>query len=256
MDFAEAYEGVEDVSSITEEMVNHWFDIKDKELTADHRDIYRLTPEQRAHDFVNPCKPKKKFMREKGEALDRLCAILEISKDRNFHEQIKPLEIYQDDLINSDWYKYVLKYTWELREIFGLEIGKDFADNPLKYCKMFCVKALGITCTLEQPQGSHPDEFKALVKEHNKHEVYRKLSGETPRPWSKKKPISDEWIDKQIEQGEELSLEEKRLRRLRKHIKISLHQPRYKRYLLDIEKSPIFNIAMKNGITHNKHLGG
>ena len=35
---------------------------------------------------------------------------------------------------------------------------------------------MGIVCTLEQPKGTHPDEHKKLVKEHNAKGYLQKFS--------------------------------------------------------------------------------
>ena len=70
------------------------------------------------------------------------------------------------------------------------------------------------------------------------------------------KACSDDWINKKISKGETLTKDEQKLRRLRKHIKISLNQPRYKRYLFDFEESPILNLEMKNGISQFKQSRG
>jgi len=256
MDLRKTYEGIEDPQDITQELINHYFDIKDKELTADHRDIFRLTPEQRMHDFKDPCRPNKKFLKEKGDAIDNICELLGIEKDRNFHEQIKEREIYEEDIKKSDWYRYVLTYKFLITEIFGLTVGADFEENPLKFTKMFCFKALGISCELVQSKGMHPDDHKGLWKEHMKQDIYRKHYGGTPRGDLKKRIYSDDWINKKVDNEENLTREEQRLRRLRKHIKINLNQPRYKRYLSSFEKSPLLNIEIKNEIGYIKQTRG
>ena len=260
MEFRKIYEGIEKLSDITEEMVKHYFDVTDKELTADHRDIFRLSDELRRIDFENPCRPGKQFFVEKGRAIDGICEILGITKDRNFHTQIKAQELYEEDIKDSDWYRYVLNYKWELQEIFGLTIGEDFEDNPLKFAKMFCLKALGIVCKLEQQRGMHPQELEGLFKQHKKEDIYRKHYKDVfPKQRyapTKMKACSDDWINKKISKGETLTKDEQKLRRLRKHIKISLNQPRYKRYLFDFEESPILNLEMKNGISQFKQSRG
>ena len=131
-------------------------------------------------------------LERKGEAIDRLCEILNIKKKQNFHSQIKHARIYEEDIKDSKWYRYVLQYQHELREIFRYEIGKDFEDAPLKYFKKFCFNIMGISCSLEQPKGMNPNDHDDLWKEHKKEDIYRKHYGETPRTPTKKRKYSDD----------------------------------------------------------------
>lgn len=230
--------GIESPSDITEQIQLH-FDIRDKEGTADNRDIFRFEKEERLKDYENPVHAGKQFWFEKGDVFDKLCKILNIEKDKNFHEQIRKNEIYEEDVKNSDWYFHVIHNKHLMNELFGHPVPKDFAQNPLSYFKRFCYKVMGIVCTLEQKRGMEEGELETLFKQHMKDDIYRKHYGGTPRGDTKKKKCSDDWINKKIEAGEELTLAERKLRALRRHVSIHNMQPRYKRYLSSLEKSPL-----------------
>ena len=262
-DIVKQYEGIKSPKDITKEIEEHYYSIKNKELTAEHREIFNLPIETRLKDYQNPCKPGKHHWREKGEAIDRFCEVLNIKKKINFHEQIKQAEIYEEDVLASDWYRYVIQYKWELNEIFQLEIGRDFEDSPLQYFKKFCLKVMGISCTLTKPQSMNPDTLKSfyepLFKQHKKEDIYRKHYKEVfPKPKyppTKMRKCSDDWIDKKIEKGEELTIAEKKFRALRRHVAIHRQQPQYKRYLSNIEDSPLLNLRNSDEFKNNKHNG-
>ena len=90
--------------------------------------------------------------------------------------QLKEKRIYKEDIVGSKWYKFVSNNKDEINLIWKLDVEKTFESDPLAFFKKFCLKAMGIVCTLEQPKGTHPDEHKKLVKEHNAKDIYRKLS--------------------------------------------------------------------------------
>lgn len=237
-------------SDITDEIEQHYA-ITDKEKTADHRDIFRFSIEKRQLDWQNPAEPGKQFWLEKGDVFDKLCKILGISKDSNFHEQIMKQEIYEEDIKGSEWYIHIITYKHLMEELFGQKVPKDFAQNPLAYFKFFCFKVMGIVCTLQQPSGMHPDDHEALFKQHKKEDIYRKHYGGTPKYKGTQKKYSDDWINKKIEKGEQLTLAEKKLRALRKHVLIHHRQPHYKRYLASIEKSPLQKYYINPGDKNN-----
>ena len=243
-------------SEITKEIEEHYYEIRDKEQTLIHRDILRLSNAQREMDIKDPCRPGKFHLRVKGDVIDKLCDFLDIRADRNFHEQIQHAHIYAEDVINSEWYRHVLRHRFEIQEIFGLKVGDDFADNPLKFFKKFCFKAMGIVCTLHQQQGCYLPDVDDLWKEHMKHDIYRKHYGGTPRADSKKRICSDDWINRKIKDGVELTLAEKRLRALRKHVEIHAKQPCFNRYLSDMPDSILLKLNSRHGIKNNKQNGG
>ena len=258
-DILATYDGITKPEDLTEEIENHYYGIKDKELTMIHREIFDLTEQERKIEITDPCRPGKLHLERKGEAIDRLCEILNIKKKQNFHSQIKHARIYEEDIKDSKWYRYVLQYQHELREIFRYEIGKDFEDAPLKYFKKFCFNIMGISCSLEQPKGMHPDDFEDLWKQHKKEDIYRKHYGETPRTPTKKRKYSDNWINKKIEKGEKLTRAEQQLRALRKHVEIHRKQPQYKRYLSSQENSILSKLQnkkeIKNTLQNRRSIG-
>ena len=128
-DILATYDGITKPEDLTEEIENHYYGIKDKELTMIHREIFDLTEQDRKIDIEDPCRPGSWHLERKGEVIDRLCEILNIKKKKNFHSQIKHARIYEEDIKDSKWYRYVLQYQHELREIFRYEIGKDFEDS-------------------------------------------------------------------------------------------------------------------------------
>lgn len=251
---------IDHTSEITKEIHDHHFGIGDKEQTVIHRDILRLSSAQRNIDIKDPCRPGKFHLRIKGDVIDRLCDFLGIRADKNFHGQIQHARIYAEDVMNSEWYRYILRHEFEVGEIFGLTVGDDFADNPLKFFKSFCFKAMGIVCTLHQQKSYHPDDHEDLWKEHKKHDIYRKHYKEVfPKPRyapTKMKACSDDWIDRKIKDGVELTLAEKRLRALRKHVEIHAKQPSFNGYLSDTENSILYKLKMKNKIKNSKQNGG
>lgn len=243
--------GIKSPSEITEQIEKH-YSIRDKEGTADNRDIFRFDKEQRFVDYLNPAHAGKQYWVEKGDVFDKLCKILNIEKDKNFHKQIRKNEIYEEDIKNSDWYFHVIQHKHLMEELFGHKVPKDFHKNPLSYFKTFCLKIMGIVCTLEQAKGMHPDDHEALFKQHMKEDIYRKHYVYTPRTPSKKRVCSDDWINRKIEAGEELTIAERKLRALRKHVAIHNGQPRYKRYLSSLEKSPLHFYYRHPGDLKNK----
>lgn len=236
-DLVELY-GIESPSEITQQMELH-YSIKDKESTADNRDIFRFEDKERFKDFYNPIHAGKQHWVEKGDVFDKLCLILHISKDRNFHKQINKREIYEEDIIDSEWYFHIIKYKRIIEELFGYKVPKDFDKNPLGFFKTFCFKVMGIVCTLEQPKPMVADDHEPCFKQHMKEDIYRKHYVYTPRSPTKKRTCSDDWINRKVKAGDDLTIAEKRLRALRKHVAIHNGQPRYKRYLSSIEKSPL-----------------
>ena len=69
-------------------------------------------------DYKDPCRPTKLFLREKGDVIHKLCKILGIKKHLNFHLQIQEMEIYEEDLLNSEWYFHVIRYQKRYRRYF------------------------------------------------------------------------------------------------------------------------------------------
>ena len=67
--------GIKSSSEITEQMETH-YSIRDKEGTADNRDIFRFDKEQRFVDYLNPAHAGKQYWVEKGDVFDKLCKIL------------------------------------------------------------------------------------------------------------------------------------------------------------------------------------
>jgi hypothetical protein len=252
-DIIKLYENIKSPEDISEVIEEHYYSIKDKELTAEHREIFNLSIERRNEDYQNPCKPGKHHFKEKGETIDKFCEILDIKKNLLFHQQIKAIEIYEEDVKASDWYKHVKKYQFELYQLFKLEIGKDFDENPLKYFKTFCLKVMGISCDLRQTKGLDAKEHEPLFKQHMQEDIYRRYYGGTPRAINKKRKHSDDWINKKIENGDELTIAEKKFRTMRRHVEIHKEQPQYKRYLLNPLESPLLEYISKGEIENNKH---
>ena len=251
------YEGIESPKDITEEIEEHYYSIKNKELTAEHREIFTdIAIDKRQNDYENPCKPGRHQWKDKGEAIDRFCDVLNIKRNQPFHGQIKQTEIYEEDVKASDWYRYVMKYQFELIELFRYEIGKDFKDSPLKYFKTFCLKVMGISCKLNQPKPLCIIEHEPLFKQHKREDIYRKHYGGTPRADTTKRRYSDDWINKKIENGEELTIAEKKFRTMRKHVEIHRKQPPYKRYLSNPGDSPLLKYKSEEQIKKIKHYGG
>jgi len=259
-DIKDKYEGINKPSDFSEELHEHYYGVKNKDLSVIHREIFDLSEEDRKIEIKDPCRPGKFHLEQKGAIIDRLCEILEIKKNDNFHSQIKHNRIYEEDIKNSKWYRHVLTYKHELREIFGYEIGKDFEDAPLKYFKTFCFKIMGIVCSLEHPKGMHPDNFEDLWKQHKKEDIYRKHYKEVfPKGRyapTKMRNCSDDWINKKIAKGEKLTTAEQKLRALRKHVEIHKKQPRYKRYLSGRENSILLKLQIKDEIKNAQQNGG
>ncbi len=253
-DIVKLYENIKTPEDISEAIEEHYYSIKDKDLTAEHREIFNLSIERRNEDYQNPCKPGKHHFKEKGETIDKFCEILDIKKNLLFHEQINAVEIYEEDVKASDWYRHVKKYKDTLQPIFGYEIGKDFEDNPLKYFKTFCLKVMGISCTLRQPSPLDVEKHEPLFKQHmNREDIYRKHYGGTPKAITKKRKLSDDWISKKISNGDELTIAEKKFRTMRKHVEIHKKQPQYKRYLLNPTESPLLKYKINGEKENNKH---
>ena len=255
-DIMELYEGIKEPKDITKELEEHYYGIKNKDLTVIHREIYELSKDERKQDYKNPCRPGKLFLQEKGEVIDTLCEILEIDQNKDFHSQIKKKLIFEEDVVGSDWYFHVLKYKAEIEQIFNLQINKDFKDNSLKYFKKFCFKVMGISCSLEQYRGLTKQEEEPLFKQHKKEDIYRKHYGGTPRGDTKKRQYSDDWIDRKIKNGDVLTTPEQKLRALRRHVAIHHTQPRYKGYLSGMENSILRKLYIKDGIKNSKQNGG
>ena len=224
-DIKEKYEGINKPSDITEGLHEHYYGVKNKDLSVIHREIFDLSDEDRKIEIKDPCRPGKFHLEQKGAIIDKLCEILDIKKNDNFHSQIKHNRIYEEDIKNSKWYQHVLTYRHELREIFGYEIGKDFEDSPLKYFKTFCFKIMGIVCSLEQPKGCYLPDFDDLWKEHKKQDIYRRHYGETPRADSTKRTYSDDWISRKIAKGEKLT--SKNIKRIRPGYSLSANKWSY-----------------------------
>ena len=117
-DLMSQYEGIKKPSDITDEIRKHYRDIKDKELTQMHREIMMLSDDDIDLDYNDPCRPTKLFLREKGDVIHKLCKILGIKKHLNFHLQIQEMEIYEEDLLNSEWYFHVIRYQKRYRRYF------------------------------------------------------------------------------------------------------------------------------------------
>ena len=255
-DIIKQYEGIKSPEDITEEIEEHYYSIKDKELTAEHREIFTdIAIDERQNDYENPCKPGRHQWKDKGEAIDRFCDVLNIKRNQPFHGQIKQTEIYEDDLKTSDWYRYVMKYQFELIQLFGYEIGIDFEDNPLKYFRKFCLKVMGISCELNQIKGLDVQEHEPLFKQHMREDIYRKHYGGTPRAITTKKRHSDDWINKKISNGDELTIDERKFRTMRRHVEIHRKQPQYKRYMLNPGESPLLKYKSEEQIKKIKHYG-
>ena len=254
----ELYDGVNGFEDITPEIITHYEQVTYKEITSENRLLHSLSKEDRKKDFYNPCNAGKRFYREKGKLIDRLCEILEIEPNKNFHMQLKEKRIYKEDIVGSKWYKFVSNNKDEINLIWKLDVDKTFESDPLAFFKKFCLKAMGIVCTLEQPRGTHPDEHKKLVKEHNAKDIYRKFSedGKNPRAWHKKKDISELYISQKIKDGLQLTIAEQQLRQHKKHVRIHNSQPRYKPYLSNTYDSSMLDINMRNRILKNKQKGG
>ena len=221
-DIMELYENINSPKDISKEIEEHFHSIKNKELTAEHREIFNLPFEIRKDDSQNPCNPGIHHWLKKGEHIDRFCKVLNIEKGLLFHEQIKQTRIYEDDVRNSEWFQYVITYQWQIKECFGFEFNeKTFRKSPLLFFKTFCLKVMGISCTLKQKQTPGDVELKPLFKQHmNKEDIYRKHYGGTPTTPTGKRKCSEDWIDKKIEKGEELTIAEKKLRAMRRHIEV------------------------------------
>ena len=228
-DIKKKYKGINTPQDITDELWAHYQHV-DHDLAFENREVFYTSDRERLADKQNPCHPERKHLQIRGEGLDSLCELLGISKTDNFQDQIKANRIYEEDLINSDWYNFVLKNTWQLMEIYPYDVGQDFKENPLRYFKTIVLKVLGISCSLNHPKGSHPDDFAPLLAEHKRKEIYQKhYSEKFPQPRRylhlNCKACSDDWINKKIEQGEELTKNERTLRELRKHVEIHRRQP-------------------------------
>ena len=246
----ENYEGISKPSDITWEIEEHHCEITNKEQTILHREIFNLSEQDRRLEADDPSRPGKMFLQVKGDVIDRLCEILEIKKHKDFHSQIRHVCIYEEDIKKSEWYRYVLRYQAELEKIFRpLTIGKDFRENPTRFFKTFCFKVMGISCSLQQPKAFIKGEHEELLKQHmNKEDIYNKHYGGTPKAISKKRKLSDEWINEKLSNGYALTTAEQKLRALRKHVEINRRQPQYKRYLSNLQKNLLSNLN-----THKKN---
>ena len=253
-DIMELYEGIKSPKDISEEIEEHFHSIKNKELTAEHREIFNLPLEARREDSENVCNPGIYHWLKKGEYIDRFCKILDIEKGQLFHEQIKQARIYDEDVRNSEWFQYVIDYKWQIKECFGFEFNeKTFRKSPLAFFKTFCLKVMGISCTLRQKKTPKDAELKPLFKQHmNKEDIYRKHYGGTPTTPSGKRKCSEDWIDKKIKNGDELTHIEKKHRTMRRHVEVHRLQPPYRRYLTDIEKTPLLKYKLERQIENNK----
>lgn len=229
VDIKKKYKGINSPKDITDELWAHYEHV-DHDLAFENREVFYTSDRERLADKRNPCHPERKHLQIRGEGLDSLCEFLGISKTENFHDQIKANRIYEEDIINSDWYNFVLKNTWQLVEIYTYDVGKDFKEHPLRYFKTIVLKVLGISCSLNQPKGMHPDDLDPLIAEHKKKEIYQKhYSDKFPQPrrymFHNCMACSNDWINKKIEKGEELTKNEITLRELRKHVEIHRRQP-------------------------------
>jgi 23S rRNA-/tRNA-specific pseudouridylate synthase len=112
---------------------------------------------------------------------------------------------------------------------------------------------MGISCDLRQTKGLDAKEHEPLFKQHMQEDIYRRYYGGTPRAINKKRKHSDDWINKKIENGDELTIAEKKFRTMRRHVEIHKEQPQYKRYLLNPLESPLLEYISKGEIENNKH---
>ena len=240
---------------VTPEIEMHYGLKTGREKTADNRDIFRFTLDQRLLDLQDPAHPGKQYWVQKGDVFDKLCEILGINKDTNFHKQIRKQEIYEEDVKGSEWFLHILMYKDIVEELFGLTVPKNFVDNPLQFFKTFCFKVMGIVCTLEQVTPFRKEEHEDLIKEHKAGDIYRKYYGGTPKSMHQKKEYSWDWIDKKVKAGDELTNAERKLRALRRHVAIHNKQPQYKRYLSSLEKSPLKSYFSNHGTKNNRKKG-
>ena len=101
---------IRESKDITEEILQHYFDVGDKEATEINRSIFFLNDDVRKDDYRNPITADKLQLFAKGIHIDNCCKILGIEKTGDyagFHKQITGQEIYEDDVIGSDWYKQI-----------------------------------------------------------------------------------------------------------------------------------------------------
>ena len=251
-DLISQYEGIKKPSDITDEIRKHYRDIKDKELTQMHREILMLSDEDIDLDYKDPCRPTKLFLREKGDVIHKLCKILGIKKHLNFHLQIQEMEIYEEDLLNSEWYFHVIRYQKEIQEIFPhIRVDPDFKKNPLKFFKTFCFKVMGISCELKQRGAFVVDDHEQLLKQYKKDDIYKRNAPyglgleKTPTSNREKRKCAEQWIQKKIENGEQLTRHERTLKSLKKHVKINKAQPRWNGYISGYSNSLLLKIEQR-----------
>ena len=254
-DIIEKYTGINDPKDITDELLFHYWNVN-IETAKENREVFYTPKNERLKDTQNPCRAGKKHLEVRGNVIDELCEVLGISKDQDFASQIRHARIYEEDIKNSEWYRLVIDYQWQLREIYPIEVGKDFEDNPLRYFKSFCLKIMGISCSLNQPKSYHPDELEGLFKEYKREGIFTKHYKDVfPKPRyapTKMKTCCDDFINKKIEQGEELTRSEQTLRSLRKHVEIHRKQPQCKALMSGIQDFQIFDIDRNDEFLNHK----
>lgn len=229
---------IREPKDITDEILQHYFGIGDKEETQLNRSIFFVDDAEREEDYVNPINADKLNLLQKGIHIDNCCKILGIEKTgdyEGFHLQIKGQEIYEEDVIGSDWYKQIALHRDLVPALFmGLAVPKDFKDNPLPFLGQFCLKVFGITYKLNQEtwKEARTDIINKVTRQHTLDGIYRDWYGGTPRATREKRNLSLDWIKNKRKTGGSLTALEKQLHRtLCKHIKISNSQPRYTGYL-------------------------
>ena len=255
---------IRESKDITEEILQHYFDVGDKEATEINRSIFFLNDDVRNDDYRNPITADKLQLFAKGIHIDNCCKILgikQIGDYAGFHKQITGQEIYEEDVIGSDWYKQIALHKDLISSLFiGLQVPKDFKENPLPFLGQFCLKVFGITYKLNQEtwKEARTDIIEKATREHTMKGIYRDRYGKTPRAIREKKNLSLDWIKHKRKLGgcRSLSALEKQLHRtLCKHILITNTQPRYAGYLSRNHPSPL-NILHTSQNRKNSTLDG
>ena len=254
-DIKSKFKNINNPKDITDELWSYYRDVKFDKV-QESREIFYTSKEDRLKDTNNPCNSSKKHLEVKGNVIDKLCDLLNIPKEGYFQDHIKHNRIYEEDIKGSDWYQLVLAHNWELNELYTIEVGEDFKENPLRYFKSYCLKVMGISCTLNQPKGYHPDDMEGLWKEYKKKDIFRMhYSDVFPKPRylpTKMHKCCNDFIDRKIAKGENLTANETLLRTYRKHVEIHRQQPSCSKLLFICRENLNLKLLKEEDIPQNK----
>lgn len=236
-------------TQLTDELFRHYFKLKLKDDTIINRLIYYADNKERLQDFKTPFNADKDFKLEKGKHLDAFGKLVQLSdykKDDLYLTPSRTTKLFEDEVIQSEWFALVIAHRQIFKTLFGIKITKDFRKNPLPLLGQFAFKVFGLLAVIQDEQWRDVREnAKAeIIKEHKKFDIYRKLTGKTPRAETEKLEISKEYI--RTKANDELTKAELNFKTItNRHLIIQSSQPRWNGYLSKNHKSRVMYLDRK-----------